>query len=410
MLQSTGVQIQGVFREHQAGGVLQVESQLSSASLQMVAPGRARVSLTAPMRLLAAGRLATPAAAPAEGSPAPSPLAPREQDFLYLDVRALSAVLIQGYWLDHSDETVMKAAVPLLARMPVLLNHSGDVRQIVGVVAKTWWGEDEGFDAPGIDATLRLDSAVCPLGIIRGLLADPPLNLAVSVSWWGEVAQSHPDMSDADFWTNLGREVDGQVVRLIVTRIDEMPEISLVWAGADPQARPLTLTYEPQEGRSPMTMPSKPENPQGILTVALAALAPLGKSLGLTDEQMAGPDQLLAGLCSAVDARLAKIAELEPLAEAGRAHLEAVRKEALRLAAAGAKDHKVPEHLTKLIGGADLATAQALIEQFGGQAATAFTARCQKCGTEVPIRSSLEAPDNSGAGPAALEHKIPIYG
>ncbi len=364
---------------------------------------RARVKFTLPMKVLRA----QPGAGGSYGaSPAgPVPLQPNEEDYVYLDVRALSAALVQGWWLDHSDQKVMKAAVPLLKRMPVLLNHSWDVKGIVGVVVDTWWGTDDGFEAPGIDARLRLDSAVAPLNVIRALLADPPLALSVSVSWWGEVRRSHPDLDKDDFWDLLGEELNGEIVRWVVTRIDEMPEISLVWAGADPDAKVID-NDKPEKGRKSMN--ANKDQPGGTppaqgQAVQLSALAPVVQKLGLQDAEATGLPERLA----------AAVEELLPLAEAGRGYLASVRDEALRLAKLAAPDGAVSARMQEVITGADLETAQALLEQFGGKALQRFTARCQKCGCEVPIRSSLEPGEEQGEGlepQAPPANRIPIYG
>ncbi len=53
-----------------------------------------------------------------------------------------------------------------------------------------------------------------------------------------------------------------------------------------------------------------------------------------------------------------------------------------------------------MIEAADLATATAFLEQFGGKVGQSFKAVCPKCGTDVPIRSSLESgepPEQQGA-------------
>ncbi len=134
--------------------------------------------------------------------------------------------------------------------------------------------------------------------------------------------------------------------------------------------------------------------------VTLAALAPLAQALALTPVQMGNAEEVVQHLQAGVAQLQARVAELEPLAQAGQAHLEAVRTEALRLAALGAPDHKVSEGLEKVIKGADLATAEAFLEQFGGKVGQTFKAVCPSCGKEVPIRSSLETekpPEQLGA-------------
>ena len=131
--------------------------------------------------------------------------------------------------------------------------------------------------------------------------------------------------------------------------------------------------------------------------VTLAALAPVAQALGL-DAAAAGDYAALAEALAAKARDLAaKIDELTPLAETGRAHLGARRRECLRLAGL-AKGGEPPEALVQTIQEASLAAVDALIEGFGGQAAASFTARCPECGEEVPIRSSLEAAEPQPQG------------
>lgn len=308
---------------------------------------------------------------------------PSDGEHLVMTVRALSARLIKGYWVEFPEQ-VLKAATGALKGMPVLLNHTPDVREVVGMVLESWWDDTKIQGAPGINARLRLHRASVPPNLLRELEAEPPFKPGVSVSWFGEVEQSHPDLSLQEFWRRLGDTLGGKRVRWIVTRIDELPEISLVWAGADPAAR--ALSRKPKPERS-LNMPGENKD---TVKVAQAALEQVAEALGLAKERMAQSGQ------DAVDALVrqarkmaATLQEMRPLAKVGEAYLSKQRQECLRLAAL-AKDGEVPEALKTVIEQADPEALEALIESFGGQASTALTARCPSCGEEVPIRSSLE--------------------
>jgi|Deesub1362A_J573_1020465.scaffolds.fasta_scaffold02224_7 hypothetical protein len=316
---------------------------------------------------------------------------PRDGDHLIMTVRALSARLIKGAWVEIPVE-VLQAAAGALKGMPVLLNHTLDVREVVGMVLESWWDDTAIQGAPGINARLRLHRASVPPNLLRELEADPPFKPSVSVSWTGEVEQSHPDLSRQEFWRRLGDILGGERVRWIVTRIDELPEISLVWSGADPAAR--ALSRKPKPERS-LDMPGN-ENKDTGKVAAQAALERVAEALGL-DTAEADGQVLIGRLQEAAQGLRRELDELRPLAEMGRAHLEARRQECLRLAGL-AKGGEVPEALKRTIQEASLAAVEALIEGFGGQVAKTFTARCPLCGEEVPIRSSLEAQEPPARG------------
>lgn len=323
-----------------------------------------------------------------------------EGDFLVLEVRAISARIIPGHWFEFPAKLLQEATAQLQG-MPVMLNHWHYVDTVVGMVLETWWDKELRLGAPGINARLRLDKQSLPEGLLRQMTADPPFKCAVSITWFGEYAKSHPDLTNSEFYALLGEEHQGQVVRWIATKIDEMPELSLVWAGADRGARALAHPGTHANLGQPGGQPDgRSDDMDAKNIVTLAALAPLGQALELTPAQLSSPEEVVQHLQAGVDKLRAKVAELEPLAQAGQAHLEAVRAEALRLANLSAKDNKVPEGLQKVIEAADLATAAAFLEQFGGKVGQSFKAVCPECGTDVPIRSSLESeepPEQQGA-------------
>jgi hypothetical protein len=320
-----------------------------------------------------------------EAGPAGEAPPKNDGDYLFLNFRALSAILVIDHAVDFCDQAMLQAGVPMLLRRPVLTDHRYSINAVVGTVVKTWWGNDDGLGAPGINCQVRLNRKALPANLLAEIEADPPLHLAVSTTPFYEWRQSHPALSPRQFWGLVGQEVDGELVRVVVTKMLEMPEVSLVWAGADPQARLLAM-HKPLNGSETMSgANSQAGGAPAPTALSLSALLPLATRLGLGAEQVDTEAKALAAMT-------AKVAEIMPLAEAGRAHLAARREECLRLAALSAPDHKTPEHLTSLVNGSGLETVEALIAQFGGKAAAAFTAVCPKCQTAVPIRSSLEAP------------------
>lgn len=184
---------------------------------------------------------------------APASVVPSDADFIYPRFRAVSQTLVEDYWLDWSRAGVLEAAVPLLAGQTVYKNHSRwDVETWLGAVSKSEWdaaGANSG-GVPGISVELKIDAALNPR-IARGLMMKPPAIHSVSVTAVFEFEYSHPDIaaeSKYKFFELLGHEVDGSIVRIIVTRVVEFLEISLVTMGADRLAKQLPGDDEEDDG------------------------------------------------------------------------------------------------------------------------------------------------------------------
>jgi hypothetical protein len=102
-------------------------------------------------------------------------------------------------------------------------------------VSNVAWDEtgDQFGGVPGINAEYKIDALMNPR-IARGLLMDPPAIHSTSMTVLFEFEFSHPDLVEQGrFWQLLGDEVEGSIVRLIVTKIQEYWEASLVFPGAD---------------------------------------------------------------------------------------------------------------------------------------------------------------------------------
>src|SRR5690606_29131701 len=92
---------------------------------------------------------------------------------------------------------------------------------------------------PGINATYKIDALMNPR-IARGLLMKPPAIHSTSMTVLFKFEYSHPDIATENRWRFfdlLGEEVDGEIVRLVVTEILEYWEASLVFQGADRLAK-----------------------------------------------------------------------------------------------------------------------------------------------------------------------------
>lgn len=156
---------------------------------------------------------------------------PKPEDFITIDYRALSKVIIPHRFLDFTDGNVLKKSAKMLAGVTFYPDHNARVENWLGSVEDSWW--DEKSEPNGIDARVRLDALANPR-ITRGVLGGALTR--VSTTLWFQWKKSH-ELDDYEFIKLLGSELDGQMVRFIVKQIDGYGEMSLVWYGADPHAK-----------------------------------------------------------------------------------------------------------------------------------------------------------------------------
>jgi hypothetical protein len=293
----------------------------------------------------------------AEATPAAGAEPAVEDDgFITRPFRMLSAILIEGYWLDLSDQAVLKKALPLFNNVTIFKNHAPDVDDWVGVALNARWSEELGV--PGIDADFKIDKAGNPR-LARGLSMNPPAINACSVELRFQAKRSHADMG-WEFYENLGREVDGQVVRWIVTRINRIPEVSLVYAGADPSAKALSMDRIHHVNQEEHRMDEE-------LKEARQELEALKKSQGEVNQ------------------------ELERLRAFEASETTAAREEALRLYQLTRGD-RATAALMEVIKTASLSQAKAYVSEYTRELEEAHPARCQKCGSSAISRASAVAP------------------
>jgi hypothetical protein len=167
---------------------------------------------------------------------------PRDEDYIFVNFRALSKRIVEGHWIDWSKDDVLKNSAPLLNRATVYPNHDfTDINNWLGSVSGVAWDEEGANSAgvPGINAQYKIDALMNPR-IARGLLMQPPAIHSTSMTVLFKFEFSHPDIATESRWRFfdlLGEEVDGEIVRLIATEILEYWEASLVFQGADQLAK-----------------------------------------------------------------------------------------------------------------------------------------------------------------------------
>ena len=154
--------------------------------------------------------------------------------------RALSAAVLPGRFIDF-PEKILKSAQRFFktrdngSAVPVFKDHNRSVDAWLGKVSSTYWDKGNESIPSGVNSIIEFDRAAIGTVIERGLLTGGLNSVSVTVDF--EWKPSHPDMEIWDFYNKLGDEVNGELVRIVATKIVGIYEISLVWEGADPFAK-----------------------------------------------------------------------------------------------------------------------------------------------------------------------------
>lgn len=334
-------------------------------------------------------------------------VAPQETDYIFPKFRALSAVLIPGYFIDFSQGTVLKDSLPLVQGQTIYCDHIywRTAGWVGAINAALWDDTPDVAGAPGINTEMKVDWRKAP-DIARGLLMKPPAVKAVSATVDFEWEASHPDLLEKRiFWQSLGENVDGQIVRLIVTEIFDYYEWSFVYKGANPGSNGLLPDDDDDEeefsaGGKPAKLSSKKP--------ALSLIDKETKKVKLTADQKkkygleahAGEEIADPIVLAAVDSA---IASLESRIASATSIVDAERAEVLRLAtlAEGDKDGKLPTPLSDMISKADGSQLPGLKTLYQEKAEAKFTKTCQDCGSKnVATRSSVESSQEAPASKA----------
>ncbi len=355
-------------------------------------------------------------------------LQPKPEDYLKLKFRALSAAYLGefGYYLDFSRPGVLQASIPLMlpkdkggSRRTMLKfhrNHSEEIEARIGFVTGAEWGDATGDqNYPGINIDVLLDWKLAP-NEARQLMSDPPLIDSVSVAVIFEFERSHPDLPSWTFFDMLGREVDGEIVRIIVSKILDYRHVGLVTEGADEEADIIERMNQnfinsqnlhqnnPPPGSS-SGQAGKQHNGGDSMKLILNAehCATLRELLGLDEDELT--EQGLAGAVEGLVASNRELREAKRAAAEREKQFDAFlksRREALQATIAKLE----PE--SKLIGMVEkfgLAEIDELDAEYRERLEKAFPLRCADCGSRsVERRSSVEKQPN----PAGHENGVAI--
>lgn len=355
---------------------------------------------------------------------------PQDGDYISVAFRALSKRVLPGHWLDFTQGDVLKNSVQMLLGATVYPNHDlFDINNALGVVTDVEWDEDGAAagGVPGINAKYKIDALMNPR-IARLLMMKPPAIHSTSMTVLFDFEFSHPDLVEQNrFWDLLGEEVEGSIVRLVITEILEYWEASLVFQGADRLAK----QYEDQEaGVSGQLSVGSGQLEEESVEAAEAEvlLTPPNsneeKTMKLTKEQKEslgiefdGEDVPEAEILKAAESMAAKVeevsaqvpadlAELQAQAAAGKTYIELQRTEVTRLARLaelGAETGGLAPVIADDIAAASFDRLVQLEQHYEKKVADRFP---------EAVRSSLEgseAVDDAGGG-ADKPKKLPSVG
>lgn len=335
---------------------------------------------------------------------------PKDGDYITVPFRAISKRFVPGHCLDFTKDNVLKDSVELLRGATVYPNHDlFDINNALGVVADVSWDEEgkSSDGVAGINAEYKIDALMNPR-IARLLLMKPPAIHSTSMTVLFDFECSHPNLvEEKRFWNLLGEEVEGEIVRMIVTEITEYWEASLVFMGADRLAKQASDDedgeYESFSAKgtpladaaagAPQAEPAADDPPpnsneEKTMKLTVEKKAELGIEFDgddVPETEILKAAESLAGELAKVDQ--VNIAELTTRAEAGDKYVELQRTEVTRLATIaelGAEDGELPAVISKQLASADLDTLVELQEYYGQKVAERFpNGRSSKEGSEL---------------------------
>jgi len=161
--------------------------------------------------------------------------------YLQVPFRGLSSIIIPDYFVDFSKDGVLEKAVPLFNGKTMYKDHHTVVDNWIGKVQNAKWSAADGEVPAGVDFDAMIYNGEDLTGtdeIQRKLVIGlrERILFACSATVFFKWEKSHQDLEESKFWSMLGREVDDNIVRLVVTEIVDVGEMSIVWLGADPYA------------------------------------------------------------------------------------------------------------------------------------------------------------------------------
>ena len=314
-------------------------------------------------------------------APSESAAAPIREDekYIYPVFRALSKIVIPGYWLNFTLGNVLKDSTDLIKKQTVYPNHDTDVEKWLGVVEDSMWADKS--EPNGIDITLKIDKVINPR-IAEGLRMRPPALHSGSVGIRFKWQKSHPDLDQ--FWYKLGTTVDNKLVTIDITEITSYTEFSVVYQGADPYAKQQLSFADDKSQKGPRNGDEAGGNAlQNIETHAQEETNVKFKKkqcekLGLKTETLfakgdeielsqEGFDAIMLDAERVHAAQAEEIATLKPKAELGAQFEKAQRDEADKFYRLCSADN-IDEAMVKALQTLPIETVQALAKDYKARA------------------------------------------
>ncbi len=312
------------------------------------------------------------------------------EEYLVTTARILSMAITPYRKFDFTKPGVLKAAVPLFEGLTLYANHWADVNNWKGMIEGCYW--DDKNTPPGINTNVIVDKIVDPK-LARGVETKALRSLSVTI--WFEFERSHPNL--ANFYDRLGEEVDGEIVRFIITRITQAGEVSIVWEGEDPYAKTLAAPGNPEASRLSNNVGEEEKN----MKLTVATITALGITAG-ADVTEAMLEEKVLGLKNQVDT-------LKADAAIGVATLKETREKAVALYKAAKGEKAVETFITNVIEKADLTTARAFLQEYQDEIEKTVPLSCPKCGEKLSRRSSVAEPDQENLNAAGKNKRAEDY-
>lgn len=285
-----------------------------------------------------------------------------DERYVYKEFRALSEIFLQNRGLDFSRPGVLQASVDLLKGKTIYANHDfRDIDNWRGVIAEAYWDKTgaDSNNVPGINVKTKVD-AFLNYRTACGLMMTPPAINACSATVVCEVEFSHPELvKNGTFWEKFLDEVDGEIVRLIATKIIEFWELSFVFLGEDRLAKSLPEVAEDVVEQTETRQKMSASEPLATEKNTMKITDEQKTLLGITADGDDVPEQTVldAALELAKTSKISptEIADLSAKARVGESLLADKRKEVKRLATLaenGAEEGTLNSVLAKTIDNA----------------------------------------------------------
>ena len=145
----------------------------------------------------------------------------------------------QNIPVDYTKGKILEESVELIPeKFTIFQDHIPFTNCIVGHAVNHRYVSDS--TPEGIDSLFRIDNTTSP-NLARHVYTGSA-NCS-SITLLARFSQSHPKLKTKEFYELLGTEIDGSMVRFVAEQIKRYYEVSLVWAGADPDAVSQKLDY-----------------------------------------------------------------------------------------------------------------------------------------------------------------------